>query len=276
MACAAIGLFTPEWAGAAPLVPSAVRLQGVESADVQGDNGQDRYVGTGGLLLPRSVGHGTRTQVAGCPDCRWRLASPCALDLPGVAFPGQSVCLRVVRGCPGMAELLRVWFDAGAGWADLGLVCLRPGGPVTIRHLSSLVHDSFVKDLPALRLRTAPETGILAQLPVVFDTGQPAEGFAASYRLLDEDVAITGRTHWTWLFGDGGTTATDDPGGTYPHMTVSHAYRRAGSIPVRVEADWSASFTVDGLGPFPVREPVTQEAERWILVGEGRAVLAVR
>jgi len=248
----------------------------VHTADVHGDNGRDRYVGTGGLLLPRSIGTGTRTQVAGCADCRWRLATPCSLDAPGAAFPGQPTCLSVVRGCPGMAELLRVWFENGHGWSDLGLICLRPGGPVTISRLSSLARDSFAKDLPPVRPATAPAHGIVAQLPVVFDSGQPSGGFTATYRLLDEDVTVTGSQRWTWDFGDGATMVTDDPGGTYPHMTVSHPYRRARGVDVRVEARWSARFTVDGLGPFPIREPVTQAASVGIVVGEGRAVLAVR
>ena len=248
----------------------------VSAADVHGDNGQDRYVGTGGLVLPRSVGAAPRAQAAGCADCRWRLATPCALGLPGVAFPGQATCLSVVRGCPGVAQLLRVWFDDGAGWRDLGLICLGPGGPVTIRLLAVLAHDSFVKDLPPLRLGAAPTRGIVAQLPVIFDSGQPAGAFAATYSLAGEQVEVTGRPQWTWRFGDGAALTTDDPGGPYPQLAVSHPYRRAGPVTVAVVADWAASFRVDGLGPFPISEAVTQTAERDIVVGEGRAVLAVR
>jgi hypothetical protein len=146
---------------------------------------------------------------------------------------------------------------------------------VTIARLSALARDSFAKDLPALAPRTAPARGILAQLPVVFDSGQPGAEFTASYRLLGEEVRVTARTRWSWEFGDGATLSTDDPGGPYPHLDVSHVYRRAGSVQARVHADWTATFSVDGLGPFAVPEPVTQDATSRIVVGEGRAVLAV-
>jgi hypothetical protein len=43
--------------------------------------------------------------------------------------------MSVTRGCARSAQLLRVWIsdDAGATWRDLGLICLPPGGPVTIK-----------------------------------------------------------------------------------------------------------------------------------------------
>jgi hypothetical protein len=97
---------------------------------------------------------------------------------PGNPFPGQSTCLSVVRGCPAMAELLRVWFQpAGGTWTEVGLICLRPGGPVTVSRLSGLARDLFVQDLPPVTIGQAPATGVLAQIPVVFSSGQSAEGF---------------------------------------------------------------------------------------------------
>jgi hypothetical protein len=250
--------------------------QPARAADVHGDNGQDRYVGSGGLILPASVPAGPRAQVAGCSGCRWRLATPCMLTLPGAAFPGQSGCLSVVRGCPGMAELLRVWFDSGSGWTDLGLVCLRPGGPVTVAQLSTHVHAQFVMDLPPVSVTSSPSRGVLAQIPVVFSSGQPAGDFSATYQVLGERVDLSGSPHWTWDFGDGSRLTTDDPGGAFPHMRVSHAYRRAGAVRVTARTDWHAVFRVDGMGPFPIREAVSQDAGLAVDVGEGRAVLAVR
>lgn len=250
--------------------------QFAHAADVHGDNGQDRYVGGGGLVLPRSVDRGTRTKVAACADCRWRLATPCELTPPGMAFPGQSGCLSVARGCPGAGELLRVWFDAGAGWSDLGLICLRPGGPVTVAQLTGHVRAAFVKDLPPIAPAMSPLRGILAQIPVCFGAGQPGGGFTAQYQVLGETVDLTGVPHWTWDFGDGASLSTHDPGGQFPVMAVSHAYRHAGFMQVAVRTDWTASFRVDGLGPFPITEPVSQAAALTVSIGEGRAVLAVR
>jgi hypothetical protein len=175
-----------------------------------------------------------------------------------------------------MAELLRVWFQpAGGTWTEVGLICLRPGGPVTVSRLSSLARDRFVQDLPPVTIGQAPAAGVLAQIPVVFSSGQSAEGFDRGYDLLGERVDVSGRPRWTWQFGDGGSLTTDDPGGEYPNMAVSHPYRRTGPMEVSVRTDWLATFTVDGLGPFPIREPVTQSDTGRVSVGEGRAVLAV-
>ena len=81
------------------------------------------------------------------------------------------------------------------------------------------------------------------------------------------------RPTWVWRFGDGTSTRTGDPGGRFPRSGVAHAYRAAGRYAVHVRTEWSASFTVDGLGPFPVIEPVSQEQHVSIEVGEGRALL---
>jgi len=247
------------------------------AADVRGDNGQDRYVGTGGLILPGGVDSRTRVDVAGCGGCRWRLSAPCALELPGTPFPGQSACLSVARGCPVSGELLRVWFEpSGGAWTDRGLICLQDGGPVTVARLAGAARERFTHDLPPVVIGITPASGVLAQIPVVFASGQPAGAFTARYDLLGEEVHLVGRPRWSWAFGDGATLVTDDPGGSYPHLAVSHAYRRAGREPVDLRTDWAASFTAAGLGPFPITEPVSQTASRSVAVGEGRALLAVR
>ena len=259
------------------LAVAPVAAAGTPAADVHGDNGADRYVGTGGLILPTSVGQATRTRVAGCPECRWRLSSPCAVITAGTPFPGQVTCLSVTRGCPGGAELRRVWFQSGGGpWEEIGLVCLAPGGPVTVSDIAATVHTRFVQDLPVLSLRHAPPRGVLTQLPVAFASGQPAEPLEEEFGVLGQSVRLVARPTWEWDFGDGAVEATSRPGGPYPDLSVSHVYRHSGTRQVRVRTDWSATFTVGDLGPYPVREPVSQEATAALVVGEGRAVLAVR
>ena len=54
---------------------------------------------------------------------------------------------------------------------------------------------------------------------------------------------------------------------------MAHAYRRAGAVGVTVRAEWAGEFTVDGLGPYPVREPIGQESRLPLQIGEGRAEL---
>jgi hypothetical protein len=194
-------------------------------------------------------------------------------------MPGQApvaACTSVVRGCP-QGQLLRTWFATGGGpWTDLGVACFADGGPVTIRDLATRAWAAFSADLPRVRLRAEPARGVLAQLPVVLSSGQPAGDFTAAYRLLGQDVDLRATPHWLWAFGDGATLATDLPGGGYPDLSVAHPYRRAGTFPITVTVTWSARFSLAGLGEFDVTEPVRQEAAMEVEVGLGRAVLAVR
>lgn len=243
------------------------------AADVHGDDGADRYVGTGGLILPASVPAVTRVTVASCRDCAWRLTTPCIEPALGTPFSDQPGCTSVTRGCPG-GELLRAWFRGnGSDWRPIGLVCLGPGGPLTVDGVSEAVRDRVERAVPPLRPSAQPPAGVLAQLPVVFVSGQPggAQEWEMSLPAARVDVRATPR--WVWSFGDGGRLSTADPGRRYPVGGIGHVYRAAGVRAVEVTTEWSATFTVAGLGPFPVDEPVRQSAALEIVVGEGRAVL---
>jgi len=246
------------------------------TADVHGEDEKDRYVGTGGLILPGTMGRDTRREVAGCAGCQWRLTTPCVESSAGVAFPGQAVCQSIVRGCPQGGELLRTWFrQPTEPWREIGLICLGDEGPVTIRQVRQRAVDRFVADLPPVRVTVNPPRGVLAQLPVIFSSGQEGGLLERQYVLLGQSVTVQARPSWQWDFGDGVSLVTLDPGGAYPNVAVAHAYRRAGAQPVRLTTYWSASFNVGDLGPYPIAEPVDQHARIDVAVGEGRAVLAV-
>lgn len=253
----------------------AVAVPAVPTADVHGDDERDRYVGTGGLLLPASVDSTTRTTVAACADCGWRLTSPCVLSPLGHAFDGQSPCMSVVRGCAAGDQLLRSWFHGGGqAWREIGLVCISASGPLTVSEVGRATRERFEQDLPALAPTSQPHAGIVAQVPVVFATGQVAGGSRHSYRVMGTDVALTAVPSWVWDFGDGAALQTDMPGGRFPLTSVTHPYRRAGTYAVGVTTRWLATFTVGGLGPFRVDEAITQARQFAVVVGEGRAVLA--
>ena len=253
---------------------SAHALPRGPAADVHGDDENDVYVGTGGLLLPSSVGSSTRAEVATCGGCTWRLTSPCIEPALGNPFDGQSACMSVVRGCPAGQRLLRAWFrPADQAWRESGLVCLGEGGPVTVEQIGRRARDRFVQGVPEPVVRFQPPAGMVTQLPVVFDSGQPAGTLTRSYRLMGEEVGLTATARWQWDFGDGSSLDTSDPGGPYPHQGVAHAYRTAGYRTVVLRTIWSAWYTVDGLGPFPVTEEIGQVSRLRIDVGEGRALL---
>lgn len=250
---------------------------GARAADVHGDDEADRYIGTGGLILPPSVGVDLRTEVARCAGCGWRLSSPCQLVDAGNPFSGTPVCLSVVRGCPAMAELLRAWFRPVDGpWREIGLVCIGIDGPVTVLDVGRRVHDRIVATLPPQRPSRQPARGAVSQLPVVFDSGQSSEGLSGALMLAGQAVTIAAQPAWRWDFGDGAVLATSDPGGAFPDDSVTHPYRAAGTYRVRLTTTWAATFDVDGLGPFPVPGDVSQAVTVAVPVGEGRAVLAVR
>jgi hypothetical protein len=262
--------------GPAAATGSRPALGPPHAADVHGEDEKDRYVGTGGLILPGTIGRATRREVAGCEGCQWRLTTPCVESSAGVAFPGQAVCQSIVRGCPQGGELLRTWFRQPAEpWREIGLICLGDEGPVTTRQVRQRAMDRFVADLPPVRVTFDPPRGVLAQLPVVFSSGQEGGVLQRHYVLMGQSVTVQARPVWRWEFGDGVSLVTLDPGGAYPNTGVAHAYRRAGAQAVRLTTSWSASFDVGDLGPFPIPEPVDQHAALEVAVGEGRAVLAV-
>ncbi|MHB1212742.1 MAG: PKD domain-containing protein [Candidatus Nanopelagicales bacterium] len=254
-----------------PAVPAA------DAADIVGDDEQDRYVGTGGLVLPGSVDDGTRSEVAGCLGCAWRLSTPCLEPGLGVAFDGTVPCASVHRGCPASYQALRAWFrPEGGPWRAIGVVCIGPAGPVTVATLGRVVAQRLERAVPPLRPAYQPTAGVVTQAPVAFASGQPGSGLDERMTLAGQDVRLRARPGWEWSFGDGSSLATDRAGGRYPDLSVAHAYRRPGRYRVAVTCSWNASFTVAGLGPYPVPGAVNQYAEWSLPVGEGRAVLSVR
>jgi hypothetical protein len=254
-----------------PLIAAAVAATPVHAQARGPAETQDRFVGTGGLILPGS--HPRRREVAECSECEWRLSTPCVDLEVGQAFSGTATCESVTRGCPDQHELVRVWFRrSGASWQDLGVVCLGEAGPITVSRIGQEVRDRLTRDLPGLTPRAQPARGVVTQLPVIFDSGQPTR-WAATMNVLGLPTRVSAQPVWHWDFGDGGALRTTEPGGRYPDLSVSHVYRRTGALEVLVRADWSAEFTTDGLGPFPLPGTVPQTGGLGLQVGEGRALL---
>jgi len=238
------------------------------AVDVHGDDGQDTFSGVGGLILSGSVDDHTRAAVASCGDCAWQVSVPCATPY-GVAFMR---CDSHVLGCGSGTVERRAWVRHGDGqWTDHGLLCVSTQGPVTVDHVGHIARDEFIQGLARLQPSSAPRAGVVAQVPVVFDSGQQSSHVIGNYVVLGERVQLTATPRWTWDFGDGGRLVTDIAGSRWPDLAVSHIYRHSGTHVAHVRTTWRAEFTVGGLGPFPVPEEVTQEAVLPVLVGEARA-----
>lgn len=250
----------------------AVTVPAAGAVYVIGDDGADRFVGSGGLLLPGSADHETRSEVSRCADCQWRITAPC-VDSPDEG--AQAACRTMVTGCSAGEVRLRVWFTSSGdgGWRDMGLVCMGSEGAVTVDDVEQRLREEFERLVPALRPSTQPSQGVLPHLPVLFHSGQPAAVPASRHTILGHDVVLRPRVTWSWSFGDGAGLTTSVPGSRYPQTAVSHVYQRGGAVPVGVIARWTAEFELDDLGVFPVRDPVVQEAQIVVDVGQARAVL---
>lgn len=103
---------------------------------------------------------------------------------------------------------------------------------------------------------------------------QPANGrtlvnFATNFYTetgpFDRTVTLLGQrvdlhivpSEFGWRFGDGTVLATDDAGSPYPHLDVTHTYRRKGEVAPAVDTTYTATYRVEG-GPWaPVPGSVT-------------------
>lgn len=256
------------------LIPSIlVTVCGPAAAlDVHGDDETDRFTGSGAIVLPAGSQRGQRQTAATCEGCVWRMSDPCAHSTdPGA----EAACRTVQAECLDGGSMLRAFIsrDGGVSWEYLGMHCIPESGPVTVASVGARVQDAFVREVPAAGIRTQPSTGVLPHLPVVFDSGQPERLPVSEHVIAGMRVLLAPRATWEWAFGDGATLVTNRPGSRYPDTSVSHVYRRPGPREVRLRTVWRAEYTVDGLGPIPVVEPVVQEARTVVRVGQARAVL---
>lgn len=250
-------------------VPAPSAAAGIE---IVGDDARDSYVGAGGLILPGSVDDATRREVASCPECRWRLTSPCVDSDLGNAFDGQQPCRSVTLRCP-RGRLMRTWFDPGTGtWRDLGPICL--GEQVhTVASLGREVREEVRRQLPPLMPASLPARGVVTQVPTIFASGQQLGPVTWTDTVAGHRVRVTATPRWVWEFGDGARMETDQSGVLAADGPIRHVYRRPGTALVTCRVVWTAAFALDGIGSFPVVEPVRQASEIAVPVGEGRAVL---
>jgi len=237
---------------------------------VVGDPSDAAYVGSGGLIVDSTFsGNPTdRQRIAECVECRWWLTPVCWRDPANV----DAGC-RVVATClPGWVRMA-IWYSNASEPAHVvGLYCLGPTGPVTTVKVAKALTGGFVRRLPALHAAQQPSI-TLTGLPTVFRAGQVRQAGPWNYRIVGFAVTVRAVTSWTWTFGDGTSLTTTNPGGVYPNLGVTHIYRRPGTFLVSLRSNWVGSYTVSGLGPFPISPAVSQIGSFSAVVRQARAVL---
>jgi hypothetical protein len=244
-----------------PVSPQAMAI------DVGSNDATDQFVGSG-KDHGQHPGIGESISAQACPHCQWMLGDPCSSQYNDIG------CGTVTDGCPSGQEQRRQWFsaDEGLSWEDRGLTCV--GGAATaVDPGGAQLNSAFERSVPQSSITWQPRSGVLPQVPVLFDSGQPEELPPSTHGLGSASVVLAPVASWHWDFGDGGTLETQVAGSRYPDLRVAHTYRRSGTFTVTVTTIWSATYTVNGQGPYVVDGQITQKSHRILTVGQGRAVL---
>ncbi|WP_121253857.1 hypothetical protein [Nocardioides ferulae] len=115
--------------------------------------------------------------------------------------------------------------------------------------------------LPASELVVQPPDG---RTLVNFATNFYTENgpFTETVTLLGQRVDLRiWPAEFTWVFGDGTSHATAEPGAPYPALEVTHEYLRKGRVSPRVDTTYAAEFRVNGGAWAPVAGTVTIPGE---------------
>ena len=252
------------------LTISTVCMPHARAVDVSGDDANDQFVGSG-QSTARAPGTGSSSgSHHSCHDCRWQATEPCPAGSSSIN------CGIVGSGCPTGQVLRLIWFsdDGGATWENRGPRCLGASGGADSRPAAQAIHERFARAVPAAEISCQPAQGLLPQVPTLFSSGQPAHVPTSTHTIGGRQIRLSPVAHWHWDFGDGAVLDTQLAGSRFPDLSVSHIYRESGTFQVRLRTTWTATYTVDGQGPFPVEGTVTQSATATIRVGQGRAVLS--
>ncbi len=229
------------------------------------------WQGTGSVFTPSGNFGGAGSSGSSCVGCRWEVIAVCQR----ITAPGTTCGVNSTMGCPiGMKRYMVFFAAAGRDFDHITDTCMSPGQrPVSDTEMASFIRDRVNQAAPRQRIGVQPANGALTQLPAVFRSGQPAS-ISRTDSIAGFSVRFRATASWRWGWGDGTTTTTTRTGGRYPNMSVAHTYRRSGQLRVRLRTRWTASFTVDGRGPYNVAGgPVTQSGELGLLVRQSRAVL---
>ncbi len=228
--------------------------------------GGSGWSGSGTVFLPGGTHVGSRDGASNCPGCSWQIIPICEIE-------GPEAC-AILHDCPvGRPFVLVVVTSPGGGSNFAGGQCLN-GDPVSAEDLGRMVAQRVRQEAPGAHPGFQPRSAALTALPTNFRAGQP-RSISRSETIAGIPVDFHATARWRWSWGDGrAPLVTDDPGGTWPNLSVTHVYRRPGTKKVTLQTLWHAEYSVNGVGPFSVDGgPVEQSTTFSVPVREARSVL---
>lgn len=238
----------------------------VGAVSVIGEEEAERYVGSGAVLLPKTVDRETRTWVSRCAGCRWKVTTPCMRDDPN----GDAVCLGSSARCPDGGQISRAWLARpGGDFESMGLFCPSDGAVTSVAEATAAVRGTFERYLPPLRIHCAPDQGVVVGIPVHCRSLQPSASVTWVDSIAGYSVQTSAEANWQWTFRQAApepwrtrewTHHADHPGARYPGWGIRQAFTVPGVHAVEVRARWAGSFSVDGVGPFAVTPDLEQTA----------------
>jgi hypothetical protein len=149
--------------------------------------------------------------------------------------------------------------EPGTGPRLVDTVCLGPDEPaidpaVAIPAMVQQEFKSVVVLSGAAQVSPKPET--LVNIDTRFRTDAPAS-YAIPLTLLNRQVIITATAQrYIWQLGNGESRVSTRPDGY-----LEHTYRTAGAREVRVDIEWSGTFSIDGGPAQPITGTVVTEGE---------------
>ena len=247
-----------------------VYIERGSDVSVGADDDLDAYVGTGGLLLPRTFEGPARRrkQVANCLTCVWKYTLYCAQD-------ASVACAHAVTTCEHGQLRYRVKFGlTSADVQTIGSICWDTAIPATRSQLNIRIRDNALRRVPLQDPGCLPRQTGLTNLPVAVWSGQPSEYRPAPMLLSGMRIAIRARAIWKWSWGDSSVQWTSDPGSPSTLTGLSHRYSTPGTYEIGVQSVWSATYSVSGIGTFAVDEqPINQYGHLNVHILESKTLL---
>ena len=92
-----------------------------------------------------------------------------------------------------------------------------------------------------------PDSGwVYANVPTIAMADGAAQVSTANLLGARVDIRATPHT-FTWTWGDGEQTVTEDPGTPYPNQTLTHTYAHLkGDVTLALETNWTGEYRING------------------------------